>query len=341
MSKVTILRKSHKLIIQLLKSNFMQNKAQVTHKLKTECTHFIESQLDIYSTSLTLIEDRQLPVYKAREEFSNSYSSSSPASLRAFDVSKKQVCLLKRGNFSINVVDSLKQRIKTNTLIEKMYASRGYRTESVTTFVHGLNQVIFAATIGEIIVGTVTLGIDSDQGLLADELYQEEVDSFRSADRIVCELSKFAMDPQYSTKEIIASLFQIAYIYARNVHKVTDFFCEVNPRHVAPQKRLFGFRKIGKLRSCPRVEAPAVLLHLELNYIKAQTIAFAESYKQEARSIYPHFLSQDEEEIIGKKIQHMLFAQKIHNNSHTESARFFQRLVSLSQAASADSSSWR
>ncbi len=286
----------------------MQNTVQQTCKSKTESIHLVEPKSTTRHTSPPFpdINVRTPHTDKIQTILSNNSRLNYQAPITdSIDTSNNQECLLKRSGYSIHLVDSLKQRIKTSTFIKQMYASRGYHTESITAFMHDPNQVIFAATIGEIIVGTVTLGIDSDQGLLADELYQQEIDSFRSADRIVCELSKFAMDPQYSTKEIIASLFQIAYIYARNVHKATDFFCEVNPRHAAPQKRLFGFRKIGKLRSCPRVNAPAVLLHLGLDYIKAQTVACAESCKQEARSIYPYFLSQLEERRISNKIWHL------------------------------------
>lgn len=69
---------------------------------------------------------------------------------------------------------------------------------------------------------------------------------------------------------MIALLFQISYIYARNLYQATDFFCEVNPRHATPQKRMFGFQQIGKEKICPRVNAPAVLLHLEHELIKSR-----------------------------------------------------------------------
>lgn len=166
-------------------------------------------------------------------------------------------CLLQRNGYSIHLVSSLKQCIKASTLIKRMYASRGYQTESTSVFLYTPNQFTFLALIGDIIAGTVTLRIDSEEGLLADELYSQEINNFRARGKKVCELSKFALDPQYSSKEIIASLFQAAYIYARDIGKATDFFCEVNPRHTAPQKRMFGFRQIGEKKTCPRVNAPA------------------------------------------------------------------------------------
>jgi hypothetical protein len=42
---------------------------------------------------------------------------------------------------------------------------------------------------------------------------------------------------------------------------------EVNPRHVGYYQRCLGFQQIGDLRQCQRVDAPAVLLHQEIEEI--------------------------------------------------------------------------
>ncbi|HBV20163.1 MAG TPA: N-acetyltransferase [Nitrosomonas sp.] len=179
---------------------------------------------------------------------------------------EKQTYHLNRNGYSIHIVNSLKHRIKANTLIKRMYASRGYQTQNASIFPPSPDQITFATFIGEIIIGTVTLKNDSANGLLADELYGDEINLFRKNGRKVCELSKFALDPQYSSKEMITSLFQVTFLYARNVLNTTDFFCEVNPRHAGFHKHVFGFQPSGELRTCPRVNAPAVLLHLELDH---------------------------------------------------------------------------
>jgi len=199
-------------------------------------------------------------------------------------------CLLQRNGYSIHLVNSFKQRIKVNTLVNRMYASRGYDTENISFFTHDPNQFTFLVSVGEIAAGTVTLQIDSDKGLLADELYHQEINGFREKGQKVCELSKFALDPQYSSKEMIASLFQVAYICAHSVYRSTDFFCEVNPRHATPQRRMFGFQQIGEKKICPRVNAPAVLLHLEHKFIEKQINSLAGTCDTNttSRSLYPH-----------------------------------------------------
>lgn len=199
-------------------------------------------------------------------------------------------CLLQRNGYSIHLVSSLKQRIKATTLIKQMYASRGYSTESASIFSHNSNEFTFLAMVGEIAAGTLTLRTDSEKGLLADTLYQQEIDNLRKQGKRVCELSKLVLDPQHGLKEMIALLFQISYIYARNFYQATDFFCEVNPRHAIPQKRMFGFQQIGKEKICPRVNAPAVLLHLEHELIEKQMDTLAGSHNESTttRSLYPH-----------------------------------------------------
>lgn len=213
-----------------------------------------------------------------------------PASPSNYPDHTEPDCLLQRNDYSIHLVNSLKQRIKATTLIKQMYALRGYNTESASVFSHKPNEFTFLATIGDIVAGTLTLKIDSEEGLLADELYQSEIDYFREKGRRVCELSKLVLDPQHGSKEMIAVLFQFAYIYARNLYQVTDFFCEVNPRHATPQRRMFGFQLIGEEKICPRVNAPAVLLHLEHKFIKNQINSQAGTCDTNttSRSLYPH-----------------------------------------------------
>ena len=51
----------------------------------------------------------------------------------------------------------------------------------------------------------------------------------------------------------------------------SDAVIEVNPRHARYYQRTLGFRQIGELRQCQRVEAPAVLLHRRLDDLATAT----------------------------------------------------------------------
>lgn len=179
-------------------------------------------------------------------------------------------CLLERGHYSVRVVDSYAVRNDAVMLIQRLYASRGYRTESVELLLHNRHQITFVALSAGRLFGTLTLRFDSSEGLLADGLYKHQIDKFRKKGRNLCELCAFAVDPLYSSKDLLTSLFQIAYVCGRAICEAADAFIEVNPRHAGFYKRTLCFRELGPARICPRVNAPAVLLHLDLDYMDMQ-----------------------------------------------------------------------
>ncbi len=236
---------------------------------------------------------------------------------------KQDHMLLERNDYSIYLVNSFKQRIKTSTLIKRMYASRGYCTENTSIFSHNPHQFTFeACNEQQQLLGTLTLTIDSNEGLLADQLYKPEIDSFRNKGKHACEVSKLAFNPNSSSKEVFASLFHIAYIYAYFIYGVEDAFIEINPRHALFYKRMLGFQQIGEQRICQRVDAPAVLLHLDLNYMRDQIATLAGLIKCSKKSIYPYFLSQHKEASIINKIRQRSI-RKLSNDIHPHSALAF------------------
>lgn len=144
------------------------------------------------------------------------------------------------------------------------------------------------------LLGTLTLGLDSAEGLFADDLYQPEIDILRSSGRRVCEITRLAFNPLHSSKEVFASLFHLAHIYARDIHNATDILIEVNPRHSGFYKRRLGFNQIGERRTCVRVNAPAVLLQISTDYAASQISKHAGSLDTREKSLYPYFFSAGE-----------------------------------------------
>lgn len=265
-------------------------------------------------TAVKNIRPTHLPFTPHRPNSDSSDNTNSQFSpLREYQISRhpksnpshvtETTCLLHRNGYSIHLVNSLKQRIKASTLIKRMYASRGYQTESASVFSTSSNQYTFEARQSQQLIGTLTLTIDTGKGLLADTLYQPELDQFRQQKHKLCEVSKLAFNPETSSKEIFSSMFHMAYIFAHRIHGVDDAFIEINPRHAVFYKRMLGFRQIGELHTCPRVNAPAVLLHLDLGYMKEQIATQAEQFNQKTKSIYPHFLSWNKENEIIRIIQ--------------------------------------
>jgi hypothetical protein len=228
------------------------------------------------------------------------------AAVQGLGEARNDECLLRCNDYSIRLVDSPKQRSKAGLLIKRMYSWRGYITDDSALVPQNPNYLTLEASSEQQLFGTLTLGIDSKKGLAADELYEKEINTYRKKGHKVCEVSKLAIDPQFSSKELFASLFHLTYIYAYTLHKVKDAFIEVNPRHAAFYKRMLGFKQIGEKRTCPRVDAPAVLLHLDLDYMDAQISCFAGSRELKDRSLYPYFFPRHKEKGVAQRFQRYL-----------------------------------
>jgi len=205
--------------------------------------------------------------------------------------------VMEREGYHVRLADTFHHRNQASLLIKRLYSNRGYSTKkSIDPYNLDANVVTLVAFTGDQLFGTVSVGIDSPQGLLADELYQPEIDEYRQAGRKVGEFSKLAVDPTLNSKEVLASLYHLAYMQLGPLLGVTDAFIEVNPRHVPFYRRMLGFRQIGETRNCPRVNAPASLLHMEMSEIAAQILRFGGTRDPHERSLYPFFLSPREED---------------------------------------------
>ncbi len=159
------------------------------------------------------------------------------------------------------------QQGEASMLVKRMYAWRGYTTKADEQAQDDPNRITLNAWLDSDLAATLTLGRDSPAGLLADTLYAQELENLRRADRVVCEVSRLAVNPDLSSGHLLTSLFHAALQYGKELFAASDAVIEVNPRHATYYQRRYGFQQIGDLRQCPRVDAPAVLLHQELDGI--------------------------------------------------------------------------
>jgi len=209
--------------------------------------------------------------------------------------------LVERSNFHVRVADTQGRQRQVSALINRMYSWRGYRLAPSEPR-QGANQTTLQACQGDETLGTLTLNSDSEDGLLADALYRREVDTLRERGGAVCELTGLAVSTRLDSNELLASLFHLLHILGRRLHRATDAVIEVNPRHSLYYQRLLGFRQIGDKKICGRVNAPAVLLHIETDFVEEQIARYAGCRKKSERSLYPYFLSRLEIERLGQRM---------------------------------------
>jgi hypothetical protein len=191
-------------------------------------------------------------------------------------------------------------------LVEQRYAWRGYQLENEPPFEQSKHQVTFAAYQDDVVIGTLTLRTDSNHGLLADELYRDDINRYRFQQSAhCCELTRFALASTQQSKEVFASLFHLAFIFGREIHQASDVFIEVNPRHARFYDRMLGLGQVGQERICKRVEAPAVLMHGDLSHIETQIRVHGGSAYDRAKSLYPYFFSEQETQSVIEQLYWM------------------------------------
>jgi hypothetical protein len=205
--------------------------------------------------------------------------------------------------FKVRLADTNQQRNEVGVLIDKMYSWRGYQT-SGSSAAHP-HRVTLVASADEITLATITIGFDSHAGLMVDGLYKNEIDVLRRKGKRLCEFIKLAVDGGVKSKQVLAAIFHISHIYAREVTQHTDLFIEVNPRHVAFYERMLGFAQLGDERMNQRVNAPAILLWVDLDTVDKNIREFGGRPELAAteKSLYPYAFTQEEQAQIAEQLR--------------------------------------
>jgi hypothetical protein len=203
--------------------------------------------------------------------------------------------LLDRPGFQIRVAHA-GFIAESELLVDRRYAWRGYKLGAPRPAA-GSDEITLQACYATRVFGTLTLRVGPDHGLAADALFREELDAYRATGRRIGELTRLAIDPDLGSKEVLGALFHMAYVYFGPASSVDDVFIEVHPRHAGFYRRMLGFRPAagGVCRHSPRVEAPAVLLHVEVADVGEQAATHGGRGAENTRSLYPHFCSRQEE----------------------------------------------
>lgn len=221
---------------------------------------------------------------------------------RKFDFLRKIQNIEETIEVLFSVVQDERKREAARDLVNGRYGWRGYG--SAHDLRSDIHHTTFAAEIDDQIVGTLTLGVDSDRGLAIDRTFAEVVDQARREPGArLCELTKLAFAPDVRSKEVLAGLFHLAYIYGTAHTDCTDLFIEVNPRHLRFYEMMLGFRGVGSPSTNLSVAAPSCLLRMGVDMIRRNIRAMAGSPPQDhPHSLYPYFFPPEEERQIRRSL---------------------------------------
>lgn len=186
------------------------------------------------------------------------------------------------------------RRRETDLLIQKRYAWRGYGQIGTTD---EPNQLTMNAELFGRVYATLTVNVDSPAGLALDKTYGAEAARLRAQGRKLCEFGRFAVDPSARSKRLIASLFNLLYIYSYRIKGCTDILIEINPRHRDFYEKLLEFKQMGEERMCDRVKAPALLMHQSCAAIERRLREIGGRWRElpDEKSIYKFAFTPEEE----------------------------------------------
>ncbi len=195
---------------------------------------------------------------------------------------------------TIRLADCEGERNSANMLVNRKYSGRGYGRNHKAPA--AANCVTFTASSRNSVIGTLSLTVDSPEGLACDKTFKDELDQFRILPGAkICELTKFAFDTCKPSLHLLASLFHIIFIYGTNRYNCTDLFIEVNPRHRRFYEAMLGFERVGAVRTNDAVGAPSHLMWLKVADIRHYIDRQAGDRRAASHSLYPYFFSRKEE----------------------------------------------
>lgn len=206
-----------------------------------------------------------------------------------------------RQELKIRLLNEHNRLEPVNMLIRERYAWRGYSADGIKQTQHMLT---LQATLAENTVGTISIRFDNQQGLQLDQLFKTEIDQLRHAGRHICEFTKLAISGDSQSRQLTAALFHIAFICAYRIHQCSDICIEVNPRHVAFYKRMLDFRQLSEARENPKIQAPSVLMAIDLAHGASMIRQFAGKLELagKIRSFYPYFFAPEQEQELTERL---------------------------------------
>lgn len=243
-----------------------------------------------------------------RRQTSSGVSLAIAKTMTSYENNKPLVEKTSKSEFTIKIANTLEEREAVYQLGYQIYLEKGYIKENPNEWMiqnydfDSETVILIVQDQNKKIAGSVTIVFDGYSKLPATSIYSEEICNLRKSDNRMAELSRLVINHEYrNSKEILILLFNYLAIYIHHVRKYNSFVVQVNPRHKNYYKTLLNFEEIGQEKPCPHVQsAPAILLYLATSKYQSEVIrcAGAKELHVKERSLYPHFLTAEQEKLV-------------------------------------------
>lgn len=173
------------------------------------------------------------------------------------------------GVLRIESADDLAVRQSAASLIARRYAWRGYGRFGLQA-APSAHRMTLVARSGTATLGTLTVVLDSADGLSAEKSFGDDVRALRRQGRRIAEFTRLAVESEAHGDRVLSALFQVGHALAHRVHGHDLLLVEVHPRHVRYYARLLDAQVLASAARHAAVDAPAVLLTIDLRRVQAQ-----------------------------------------------------------------------
>lgn len=144
-----------------------------------------------------------------------------------------------------------------------------------------------------LVVGTLSLVLDSPLGLPMEEICGEEIAELRDDSRILAEIIALAVDPDFRKDNLMMYLYKLLFQYAR-YKGVTDLACSVTKKHLQFYRRMLLFSPLGKIKkysAANQLETQCHVLNLQHAEHEAQEIYHSRHFDAD---LYSFFFSENQ-----------------------------------------------
>lgn len=191
-------------------------------------------------------------------------------------------------DITIRKASSLNDLRKVYRLVDEIYFQSGISERSANgMMIHHPGQDvvpqshIFIAEMGDKMVGTMTLSLDNQFGLIVDYGFGEIIDRYRELYPCVASIWRFAILPQYqSDTRVLKRLFGLGALCLR-WYNVSVSFVTLSPEHVGFYQRILCMEEVARGKDTNRQVKPEkadiVLMKLHTDKLPEKWFATPES----------------------------------------------------------------
>jgi hypothetical protein len=162
--------------------------------------------------------------------------------------------------------EQMKKKLQCFMLVKRTYRKQGYSLSYLDIFNYISSAVFYVPTTkGRGVSSVISVVEDSlTKGLPLDSIYQREADDLRGKKGNIAEVGRFASSG--GTAGLMSEVWDLmSRVLEYSIENCIECLCiTVNPAHVRFYRHI-GFVPMGEVKNHPGVNAPAVLMVVNVN----------------------------------------------------------------------------